>query len=386
MSSVGVSPFLKSGTLALAGVVPASQLQRPAPPMAATSVAAVDQLTGGLPRGALSEICGPASSGRSSLLLAALAARTAAGEACALVDVTDSFDPVSAEAAGVDLRRVLWVRCGETFNHRGHGGRGGRKSQQEDVVRRASFVVRKKEEEAVDRLSVVGLRPPRAGKKSAEKSNVEAAVEAGVLQFDADHDHNAHHLAYEEVGGEGVVRRSSLLVREQEESVVRHSSSVVRKSKEEVSSPEFRVSGASCPLPNAKRETRNAKLSSLEQALRATDFLLQAGGFGMVAVDMGDVAAREARRIPLTSWFRFRRAVENTATVFVVVEREPFARQCASLVVGCGASAVGRRSGPTHARLIHGTEIDIEVLRAPGEKRPAGAVKFATTPGWAVRK
>src|SRR5208282_6717398 len=59
----------------LAGVTPASRLAvHPAPEMVSTGIAAMDALTGGLPRGCLTEICGPASSGRSTLMLAALAA------------------------------------------------------------------------------------------------------------------------------------------------------------------------------------------------------------------------------------------------------------------------------------------------------------------------
>src|SRR5256885_9929019 len=71
----------------------------------------IDALTGGLPRGALTEICGPPCSGRTSLLLASLAARTTESEACALVDGRDGFDPESARAAGVRLEQLLWVRC-----------------------------------------------------------------------------------------------------------------------------------------------------------------------------------------------------------------------------------------------------------------------------------
>ena len=93
-------------------VVAASRLaDRPAAATVASGIEALDALTGGLPRGGLSEICGPASSGRSSVLMAVMARMTAQGEVCALVDASDSFDPKSAEAAGVELRRVLWVRC-----------------------------------------------------------------------------------------------------------------------------------------------------------------------------------------------------------------------------------------------------------------------------------
>jgi len=76
-----------------------------------TGLAALDRLLGGgLPGGGLSEIAGPASSGRTSLGLALLAATTRAGEAAALVDAADAFDPASAQAAGADLERTLWVR------------------------------------------------------------------------------------------------------------------------------------------------------------------------------------------------------------------------------------------------------------------------------------
>src|SRR5580698_2083116 len=97
----------------LSGVTPASRLDvRPAPQMVPSGVREIDTLTGGLPRGCLTEICGPASSGRTSVLLAALAAATQRQEVCALVDISDAFNPHSAAAAGVNFEKMLWVRCG----------------------------------------------------------------------------------------------------------------------------------------------------------------------------------------------------------------------------------------------------------------------------------
>src|SRR3954466_4507393 len=79
-------------------VLPASRLQeRSAPDTLSTGIAALDTLTGGIPRGALTEICGPASSGRTSVLLSLMARMTQNNEVCALVDATDSFHPHSAE-------------------------------------------------------------------------------------------------------------------------------------------------------------------------------------------------------------------------------------------------------------------------------------------------
>lgn len=77
----------------------------------ATGVAGLDaRLGGGLPRGHLSELIGARSSGRTSLLLDAMAAATARGELVALVDALDMLDVASAVTAGVDLSRVLWIR------------------------------------------------------------------------------------------------------------------------------------------------------------------------------------------------------------------------------------------------------------------------------------
>src|SRR5947209_19414549 len=79
---------------------------RPEPEYLATAIPDIH-----FPRGCLTEIYGPASSGRTTLLYAALAAATAREEVCALVDADDAFDPASAAAACVVLPRLLWVRC-----------------------------------------------------------------------------------------------------------------------------------------------------------------------------------------------------------------------------------------------------------------------------------
>ena len=140
-----------------------------------------------LPRGCLTEIFGPASSGRTTLLHSILAEATAREEVCALVDTDDAFDPASASTAGVRLDRLIWVRSA----------------------------------------------------------------------------HNAEH------------------------------------------------------------------------ALKAADLLIQGGGFGVVAMDLGDTPVWSARRISLTSWFRLRRAVEHTPTVLLSVSRQSNAKTCASLTLEC---------------------------------------------------
>lgn len=85
----------------------------PAGPRTPTGLALLDALLdGGFPRGQLAELVGPRTSGRTRVLLGALAGVTGRGAWAALVDGTDGLDPASAAALGVPLDRLLWVRCG----------------------------------------------------------------------------------------------------------------------------------------------------------------------------------------------------------------------------------------------------------------------------------
>jgi hypothetical protein len=71
----------------------------------------------------------------------------------------------------------------------------------------------------------------------------------------------------------------------------------------------------------------------LEQAFRSLDLLLHGGGFGFIALDLGDAPVRQVRKVPLNVWFRLRRAVEDTSTVLLVLSQESNAKSCASLVL-----------------------------------------------------
>jgi hypothetical protein len=83
-----------------------------------TGIAEIDSFAlGGLPRGALTEVFGPASSGRTSFMLSALAHATNHEEVCAVVDTSNSFDPKSATHAGINCERLLWIRCGHNLEH-----------------------------------------------------------------------------------------------------------------------------------------------------------------------------------------------------------------------------------------------------------------------------
>lgn len=99
----------------LASRVPAAFAQRPPVEMRTmpTGVTSIDAAIGGIPCGGITEIVGPSlcSTGRKSLQAQLLAGATRE-QFCGLIDASDSFDPRSAQTAGVNLKRMLWIRCG----------------------------------------------------------------------------------------------------------------------------------------------------------------------------------------------------------------------------------------------------------------------------------
>jgi hypothetical protein len=287
----------------LAAVVPASRLDlRLAPEMVSSGIPQLDLLTGGIARGCLTEICGTASSGRTSVLLFALARATQRGEICALVDASDAFDPASAAAAGMEMSRLLWVRCGEKYPSRKHSS----------AARRAGC---------------------------AKTSDSCQSTPSGIPQ---------------------VAEKKSGFSRWE---------------------------------------------SQLGQMLKVTDLLLQSNGFGMIALDLGDVPVPSARRIPLASWFRFRRAIEHTPTALLVLEQQPIAGSCSSVLVkvsgarsqvaGKGLSAVssqlsGNRASYLelpHSELLDQFEITAELLRSRlernSERKPVqSTASFKSRAAW----
>jgi recombination protein RecA len=91
-------------------LTPAPRILRP---VASIGIPALNELLeGGLPLGAITEMVGPECSGRTSLPLSFVSQMTQTGKVCAWVDVSNALHPESAAATGVDLSRLLWVRCG----------------------------------------------------------------------------------------------------------------------------------------------------------------------------------------------------------------------------------------------------------------------------------
>jgi recombination protein RecA len=203
---------------------------------AAVGIAEIDSLlSGGFPMGAISEITGPSTSGRTCLALAFVAERTNEGKVCAWVDVNDALDPESAAANGVYLRRLLWVRC------------------------------------------------------------------------------------------------------------------------------------------RSKAERANGKpWSRLDQALRAVDLLLQAGGFAAIVLDMGDIAGEHGSRIPLATWYRFRQAADQSRCCLVVLGREAYAQSSAEVVLESAPRGVSGK------RVLQGYIFDVQLNR----QRSASAMRKPPASTW----
>ena len=210
-------------------------------------LAAMDAvLRGGLPRGQVSELAGPHSSGRTTLLLQLLGAATRGGEIAALVDTCDHLDVASASAAGIDLERLLWIR-----------GEAG----------------------PIDRL--------------------------------------------------------------------------------------------------------------VDRALKALNLVLQAGGFGVVVLDLADVPLRVLKSLPFTTWLRVQRIVEGSVTACLLVGPEPLARSAGGLTVMCTGQTTWSwptGSGPTEeARLPVGslakagrfTGLETAIRVVSPRRRVDGSVRIA---------
>ncbi len=112
-----------------------------------------------------------------------------------------------------------------------------------------------------------------------------------------------------------------------------------------------------------------------EHALKAADLLIQGGGFGLVAMDLGDTPPETARRISLTSWFRLRRAVEHTPTVLIALAQQSNAKTCASLLLECRRERTDWSGARNTSRLLRGIGVQVSSRQ---RSKPCSPVFTAT--------
>lgn len=305
-------------------------------PVAPTGVAAVDALLdGGLPVGAITEMAGPESSGRTSLTLSFLAGLTRQGSVCAWVDVCDGLDPESAAATGVDLARLLWVRCGVAAAKSRPAG--------EDF-----------------HLPQSCLTPPTAKKglhgggfgphPRTEIKNMANAVGA-FLQT-----------------GPRCAEPQPRMPREREV-----------------------VAPSTPPVSNAAFSRPGKPWNRMEQALRAADLLLQAGGFAAIVLDMGSVAPQHALRVPMATWFRFRAAAERTRASLLLLTQQPCAKSSGELLLHFQPGEPRDEEATVFAGMAHRVEVErrrftqqesnVVPMRKPPQKETAA--KWRTQSPWA---
>lgn len=142
--------------------------------------------------------------------------------------------------------------------------------------------------------------------------------------------------------------------------------------------------------PGPIKKHKGAEVGPLDQMIMAANLLLQSGGFGLAILDLAGVPTKDARQIPLTTWFGLRRSVENTRTVLVASSQLPNAGSGASITVQLAQASLDLSETKTKIsvshvdgdRLIHAIEFRAEVARAQHRKPPqsthSGAL-FATT-------
>src|SRR4029077_9983184 len=122
---------------------------------------------------------------------------------------------------------------------------------------------------------------------------------------------------------------------------------------------------------------------NIDQCLRATDLLSQGGGFGVIGLDLSILPPKTVRYVTLNVWFRLRRAVENTPTILLLLDRESNVGSCASLVLRLGFepfrwSALETQhapASPSCPRLLDGSQLHVELVRSR-LKAAAGEHKF----------
>jgi hypothetical protein len=129
--------------------------------------------------------------------------------------------------------------------------------------------------------------------------------------------------------------------------------------------------------------------SRLEQALKATDLLLQAGGFAAIVLDLSDVLAQHTNRIPLATWYRFRLAAEHAHSALVFLTQARRASSCAALALRCDTAQPKPFSEHGETPLFEQQRYQLVRERNRNEgspfqhKKPSGRVSWAAETLWA---
>lgn len=350
----------------LAHRVPAalSPLVQTAAPLQSTGNVALDSLLdGGFPVGTLCEVTGPQCSGRSAIAMGLLATLSREG-ACAYIDVSDAWSPHSAASAGVLLRNVLWVRLGN-LAEQPFPATGAVAHRTVDTCREQQQLVQQHCGGPHPRGETKGLAPAleqmlflKEERRRRRMEGTPGYPNQPLSLSDAPGDH----VQWEQFNSRKVDERDPLRA--------------LDKAAAEAARQRAMVAPAE---RHTKRSTQPWAL--LDRALRATDQVLQAGGFRAVVLDVASVPVEQAQRIPSSTWWRYQKAAKHSDTIFLVLSQVPCARSSAACVLECS---------PGNAKfqgVVVSTQHIAQVSRqrtgaTPGKKLPGRVTGWGASPAW----
>ena len=286
-------------------LTPVAKMVRPVVPSGIEPLDAV--LNGGFPVGAVSEVIGPECSGRTSLAHSFVARVIESGKVAAWIDVSDTFDAASAAAAGIDLRRLLWVRCGVT---------------------ELSFPEQVREFTLPDTYLIPstpkrGLHGGGCGTHPRQEAKGLSNAVSGLLQADP--------LSPRCAESQRKARSAQI--------------TYAPVSQHVVSSPQ--------------RRSVLGPYQRIEQGLKSADLILQAGGFGAIVLDLGSIAPEFVSRVDLGTWHRYRVAAERTQSSIVLLTQHVCAKSSAELLLRLHPAEMLR----DETTVFSGTQPKAEVAR-----------------------
>jgi hypothetical protein len=148
----------------------------------------------------------------------------------------------------------------------------------------------------------------------------------------------------------------------------------------------IRCTNSSVASPMTKNRRAKKSWSHLDQALRATDLLLQVGGFAALVLDLGGIDPAQGMRIPLATWFRFRQAADRTRCTLLVLGQASYAQSSAAVVLDCSALRAEAQGGTVLSCCGFELSRRRERFTQFSQQRKPPAVAWASSTAWAAEK